>query len=226
MHYKFLFIIIMLFSTSLFSQQNMNQALKKGGWTGGLAGWVGWENFSVSETMNDETSNSKIDGYNFIFSSRNGSLVENFGVFGFDFQWRQKDRTVTPEPNPSNISETNDESIWFLGLWARYYIPLEGEFAMFIEGSGGYASFYQNYELITTEEPDLDNSNSSANGFAYNAGAGFSLFVSPNAAFEITGRWEGGKLSGNTDYTSGSSSDLEIKLSNIFILFGFQVYLQ
>jgi opacity protein-like surface antigen len=204
----------------------MNQALKKGGWTGGLAGWVGWENFNVSETNGDLISNSKVDGYNFIFSSRNGSLVENNGVFGFDFQWRQKDRTVTPDPNPSNISEINDESIWFLGLWARYYIPLEGEFAMFIEGSGGYASFSQKYELATTEEPDLDNSNSSANGFAYNAGVGFSLFVSPNAAFEITGRWEGGTLSGNTDYTSGSSSDLEVKLSNIFILFGFQVYLQ
>jgi opacity protein-like surface antigen len=226
MYNKLLIFLIFLFTTSIFPQQNMNQALKKGGWTGGLAGWVGWENFNVSETNGDLISNSKVDGYNFIFSSRNGSLVENNGVFGFDFQWRQKDRTVTPDPNPSNISEINDESIWFLGLWARYYIPLEGEFAMFIEGSGGYASFSQKYDFATTEEPDLDNSNSSANGFAYNAGVGFSLFVSPNAAFEITGRWEGGTLSGNTEYTSGSSSDLEVKLSNIFILFGFQVYLQ
>ena len=226
MNYKYLFYLIISLTGILYSQQNLNQALQKGGWTGGLAGWIGWEDFKISETMNDVISNSKVDGYNFIFSSRNGSLVENNGVFGFDFQWRQNDRTVTPDPNPTNTSETTEETIWFLGLWARYYFPLEGEFAMFIEGSGGYATFNQDFEINTTDEPVLDNFNSSANGFAYNAGVGFTLFVSPNAAFEITGRWEGGKLTGNTDYENGGNSDLEVKLGNIFLLFGFQVYLR
>jgi len=226
MNFKYFIFIFLTAALSVCPQQNLDNALKKGGWTGGLAGWVGWENFEVSEQTNDINSNSKVDGYNFIFSSRNGSLVENFGVFGFDFQWRQRDRNVKPDPNPDNSSESNNEKIWFLGLWARYYLPLEGEFAMFIEGSGGYASFSQNYELVTTEEPDIENSNSSANGFAYNAGVGFTLFVSPNAAFEVTGRWEGGKLTGTKNYDSGNSGDLEVKLGNIFILFGFQVYLR
>jgi len=226
MNYKYFPVVLILFSVSLYAQANMEQALKKGGWTGGLAGWVGWENFRVSEKVNDTNQDSKIDGYNFIISSRNGSLVENYGVFGFDFQWRQRDRTTKPDPNPSNNSETLNEKEWFLGLWARYYLPLEGEFAFFFEGSAGYAVYSENFEIINTEEIGQSNYNASANGFAYNAGAGFSLFVSQNAAFEITGRWEGGSLSGSRDIAGGASNELNVDLGNIFILFGFQVYLR
>jgi hypothetical protein len=44
-------------------------------------------------------------------------------------------------------------------------LPLKVNFAMFVKGSG-----------------------SSVTGFAYNAGIGLSSFISPNVAFEITGR--------------------------------------
>jgi hypothetical protein len=213
MVFRYTLLIFILFSIVLNAQQNLEIALKKGGWTGGLAGWLGWENFKTSEN----NTNSKIDGYNFTFSSRNGSFVENFGVFGFDFEWTQKDRTTTPDPNSNNQSEKLNEKIWFLGLWARYYMPLEGELALFIEGSAGYAVFNQEQNKIGYGEADYSTGRS-ANGFAYNAGAGFSLFVSPNAAFEITGRWEGGSLNGD--------EDLNIKLGNISILFGIQIYLR
>jgi opacity protein-like surface antigen len=213
MNCKIILFHIFIISISVTAQNNMQQALKKGGWTGGLAGWVGWENFKTS----DNNSNSKVDGYNFIFSSRNGSLVENYGVFGFDFQWQQKDRTTSPDPNTNNQSEYLNEKIWFLGLWGRYYFPMEGELAMFIEGSAGYAVFDQEQSKLGYGEADYY-TGKSANGFAYNAGAGFSLFVSPNAAFEITGRYEGGSLNGD--------QDLNIKLSNIYILFGIQIYLR
>ena len=223
---KYLLLIIIAISVSVYPQQNHEKALSKGGWTGGLAGWIGWENFKISEKVGDVNSNSKVDGYNFIFSSRNGSLVENNGVFGFDFQWRQRDRTTKPDPNPNNGSESINEKEWFLGLWARYYIPLEGELAMFIEGSGGYAVYSQDYENINSNNIDSSNYKASANGFAYNAGVGFTLFVSPNAAFEITGRWEGGSLNGDREYQYDGTNELNVKLSNIYILFGFQVYLR
>jgi hypothetical protein len=223
---KYFLLIIIVISISVYPQQNREQALRKGGWTGGLAGWVGWENFNISEKVGDVNSNSKVNGYNFIFSSRNGSLVENNGVFGFDFQWRQRDRTTKPDPNPNNSSESLNEKEWFIGLWARYYIPLAGELAMFFEGSGGYAVFSQDYEIITTDEILPNNYDAFANGFAYNAGVGVTLFVSPNAAFELTGRWEGGSLSGNRDYQYFDTNELNVKLGNIFILFGFQVYLK
>ena len=203
----------------------MEQALKKGGWTGGLAGWVGWENFKTSNKIDDVNYDSKINGYNFIISSRNGSLVENNGVFGFDFQWRQRDRTTKPDPNPNNSSESLNEKEWFLGLWARYYLPLEGELALFFEGSAGYAVFSKKYEIIYGQDAGY-NYYENADGFAYNAGVGFSLFVSQNAAFEITGRWEGGSLNGSRDQQPAGSSELNVKLGNIFILFGFQVYLR
>jgi hypothetical protein len=91
--YKFLLLII-IFTASIFPQPNLEQALQKGGWTGGLAGWLGWENFKTNVNMGDHSNIAKVDGFNFIFSSRNGSIVETNGVFGFDFQWREKTRTT------------------------------------------------------------------------------------------------------------------------------------
>jgi len=206
---KNILFIIFILSKLVYPQLNREEALKKGGWTGGMAGWVGWENYDVSE------NNSTVDGYNFIFSSRNGSIVETNGVFGFDFQWREKHRT-NKESNPAKLSETVKDKVWFIGLWARYYIPFGGNFAMFLEGSGGYAVFTKEYEIITDEY--TSGSETFANGFAYNGGIGISHFVSQNAAFELTGRWEGGSLNGD--------EDLNITLGNIFILFGFQIYLR
>lgn len=206
---KNILFIIFILSMSIYPQLNREEALKKGGWTGGMAGWVGWENYDVSE------NNSTVDGYNFIFSSRNGSIVETNAVFGFDFQWREKHRTIK-ESNPDKLSETVKDKVWFIGLWARYYIPWGGNFAMFLEGSGGYAVFSKEYEIVTDEY--TSGSETFANGFAYNGGIGISHFVSQNAAFELTGRWEGGSLSGD--------EDLNITLGNIFILLGFQVYLR
>ena len=223
---KITLFFVLIISTFIHPQLNREDALKKGGWSGGLAGWVGWENFDISENSTNVNEKSKIDGFNFIFSSRNGSIVETNGVFGFDFQWRQKNRTTKPDPNPNNLSDTENEKIWFLGLWARYYIPWGGNFAMFLEGSGGYAVFNQVNEYSTSQEQSLRRTESFANGFAYNAGIGVSNFVSPNVSFEITGRWEGGSLNGNREYSDGSKNDLNIKLGNIFILFGFQIFLR
>lgn len=226
MNIKNILLLIILISSSAYSQLNREEALQKGGWSGGLAGWLGWENFNLSQNLGDVAQKSKVEGFNFIFSSRNGSIVETNGVFGFDFQWRERNRTVIPDPNPNNSSESIKEKTWFLGLWARYYIPWGGNFAMFFEGSGGYASYSQKNETITTLEYAYFNNDAYANGFAYNAGIGISHFVSSNAAFEITGRYEGGSLNGdNTDYL-GAENPLNVKLRNIYILFGFQVYLR
>jgi hypothetical protein len=201
-------LLIFVISISIYPQLNREEALKKGGWTGGIAGWLGWENYDISE------NSSTVDGYNFIFSSRNGSIVETNGVFGFDFQWRERHRTT--KGSNSGQPETVKDKVWFIGLWARYYIPWGGNFAMFLEGSGGYAVFSKEYEISTLEY--TSGSETFANGFAYNGGIGISHFVSQNAAFELTGRWEGGSLNGD--------EDLNITLGNIFILFGFQIYLR
>jgi opacity protein-like surface antigen len=223
--YTILFLITIA-STVIYSQPNMVQALQKGGWTGGLAGWLGWENYKTNVNLGDNTVVNKVDGFNFIFSSRNGSIVETNGVFGFDFQWREKTRTTKPDPNPGNLSEYEKDRIWFLGLWARYYFRIGGNFSFFIEGSGGYAVFNQVNESVTIDEQPTIKLERSANGFAYNGGIGFSHFISPNAAFEVTGRYEGGSLNGDREYPDGSKNDLNIKLGNIFILFGFQIYLR
>jgi hypothetical protein len=223
---KTIILFVIFFSFSVFPQFNREEALRKGGWTGGLAGWLGWENLESSSNLNGNSDIAKIDGFNFIFSSRNGSIVETNGVFGFDFQWREKSRTTKPDPNPENESEYIKDKVWFLGLWARYYVPFGGNFAMFFEGSGGYAVYDQERFYDGPGEAATQTSESFANGFAYNAGIGFSHFVTQNAAFEITGRWEGGSLNGDTQSDYAAIRDLNIKLGNIFILFGFQVYLR
>jgi|APLow6443716910_1056828.scaffolds.fasta_scaffold10669_2 hypothetical protein len=226
MNIKNILLLIFIVSISIYPQLNREEALKQGGWSGGMAGWIGWENFTTDINLENGSDKAKVDGYNFIFSSRNGSIVETNGVFGFDFQWREKHRTTKPDPNPENLSEISKDKVWFVGLWARYYIPFGGNLAMFFEGSGGYAVFDQETFYDGPGEAAPQITESFANGFAYNAGIGFSHFVSANAAFEITGRWEGGSLNGNTQINDDSSRDLNVKLGNIFILFGFQIYLR
>lgn len=218
--------LIFIITVSIYPQLNREEALTKGGWSGGLAGWLGWENYNTTLNLGETSDAAKVDGFNFIFSSRNGSIVETNGVFGFDFQWRERNRTATPDPNPDNRSEAINEKVWFLGLWARYYIPWGGNFAMFFEGSGGYAVYSQKNETITDLEYAYYNNDAYANGFAYNGGIGISHFVSRNAAFELTGRYEGGSLNGENENYNGTKNDLNVKLKNIFILFGFQIYLR
>ncbi|MDZ7623946.1 MAG: hypothetical protein U5J96_05800 [Ignavibacteriaceae bacterium] len=46
-----------ILSLPIHSQINREEALKQGGWSGGLAGWVGWENFDLSESSGDVTKN-------------------------------------------------------------------------------------------------------------------------------------------------------------------------
>jgi hypothetical protein len=218
--------ILLLTSSFVYAQQNLEEALRKGGWTGGISGWVGWENYKTTINLGDYSDVAKIDGFNFIFSSRNGSLVEKNGVFGFDFQWREKSNTTKPDPNPDNSSEYKRDREWFIGLWGRYYVPLGGNFAWFLEGSAGYSVYNKILETQSTISEYNGKVEGFANGFAYNAGIGFSNFISPNAAFEITGRWEGGSLNGTSTNNFGLSNPLNVKIGNIFILFGFQVYLR
>ena len=221
-----LILFLILTPSIIYAQRNFEEALKKGGWSGGFAGWIGWENYKTNVNLGDHSDVAKIDGFNFILSSRNGTIVETNAVFGFDFQWREKSKTTKPDPNPENSSEYIRDREWFLGLWARYYILLGGNFALFFEGSGGYAVYSQLNETISNLENLTGRTESSTNGFAYNAGIGLSSFVTPNVAFEITGRYEGGSLNGDTENSDGSKNALNVKRKNIFILFGFQVFLR
>ncbi len=207
------FLFILLFATQVYSQETIIP-LTKGGWVGGLSGNVSWDNYKIN--------NSQIDGFNFSVSSRNGRFVLNDLSVGFDFQWSEKEKT-------SDNFYTEFNRLGFAGLWIRYYIPFFGTgLAMYPEVSAGYGNFKFSVEKNYTGgvEPAVVNNNSiSADGFAYNIGLGITKFISNTIAFEITGRYQGGSLSGNYEYYD-KSQEHKIELSNIDILFGIMIYLK
>lgn len=221
MKYLNTIVTILIILTVNLSAQNSYKALTKGGWTGSLAGSMGWDNFKTDR----EGTINKIDGFNFIFSSRNGRIVEQNAAFGFDFQWRQNSVTTKPDPNPTNRTEFTRERVWFLGLWARYYF-VTGNFAFFPEGSAGYASYNSAEEFEDDAALTQFKSEGSASGFAYNLGFGVAHFVSPNISFDLTARWEGGSLNGDVEDANGNKTDLKVTLGNIYLLLGFQIYLK
>ncbi len=137
---------------------------------------------------------------------------------GFDFQWKEKNLAFQNK-------RTEFERHGFIGFWMRYYVPFFGTaLAMYPEASVGYGNYKSE-----TRHWDIHNM-TTADGFAYNVGLGITQFISNPIAFEITGRYQGGTLSGtglNSDgYSYESKSNIEIELSNIDILFGIMIYLK
>jgi len=195
--------------------------LMQDGWVGGLSGSLGWDNYTIKAGDESSGVDSKAKGFDFILSSRNGRFVEDNIVLGFDLQWEENNLTTTSQNNSDNETYTK-KKLGFIGLWTRYYIPFIGTgWAIYPEVSAGYGSFKS-----INEETSVSKNNASANGFVYNVGFGATMFVSNNVAFEATGRYQGGKLNGNYEFTSESYDDLEIKLSNIDVLFGIMIYLR
>lgn len=189
--------------------------LMKDGWVGGLSGSLGWDNYNINAGDENIVVDSEAKGFGFIISSRNGRFVEDNAVMGFDLQWEENHLTT--------LSQNNEKRLGFIGLWIRYYVPFVG-WAAYSETSVGYG----NYKSIEEKElySGFSKHNAFADGFVYNVGLGATIFVSNNVAFEATGRYQGGKLKGEYEYAYESFNNLEIKLSNLDILFGIMVYLR
>ncbi len=206
-------IFILLFVTHLFGQETIIP-LAKGGWVGGLSGNVSWDDYKIN--------NSQVDGFNFSVSSRNGRFVMDDLSVGFDFQWKEKELAFQNQ-------KTEFERHGFIGLWMRYYVPFFGtSLAMYPEASVGYGN-YKSETRHSNAHWNIHNL-TTADGFAYNVGLGITQFISNTISFEITGRYQGGTLSGtgpnNDEYSYKSKSNIEIELSNIDILFGIMIYLK
>lgn len=202
------------------------EPLKKNGWVGGLLGTFDITNYDRDVPTGVQGGPASVDGFSFVLSSRSGRLVEDDIVFGLDLQWREESRTTVPKTNPTNQEELVKSRLGFLGAWVRYYFLLPGSnIALFPEVSLGYASFKSLDEYKDDVQPN-SSLNQSAGGFAYNAGGGVAIFLSSNVSFDLTARYQGGSLSGDLVPTGGQRSDLTVRLANIDLLFGFQVYLR
>ena len=226
-----LILTIFWFTISIDGQSTIIP-LMQNGWVGGLSGNLGWDNYSVkasNDAMDMEYVDSKVNGFNFTISSRNGKFVENNSVLGFDLQWEQNSLTTTPQNISGNKSYTK-ERLGFIGLWMRYYIPFIGTgWAIFPEASLGYGNFKsveEDYPPPISSMKYITETTATADGFVYNVGLGATMFVSNNIAFEATGRYQGGKLKGDYEFAGETADNLEIKLSNIDVLFGIMIYLR
>lgn len=218
----------MLVSASTYAQGTIIPLMQEG-WVGGLSGFIGWDNYSAKASNIYWNVDSETEGFGFVISSRNGRFVQNNLAFGFDFQWEENNTTVTNQ-FLDGYEILNKDRLGFVGFWLRYYIPLIGSgWAVYPELSIGYGNYR------TSEEPGFTPSYSSmyfyktsgkADGLVYNAGFGGTIFVSNNVAFEATARYQGGKLTGDYQVNDEKLENLEVKLSNIDVLFGIMVYLR
>lgn len=226
---KFLvFLSLILCYNSLYAQGTIIP-LKQEGWVGGLSGFVGWDNYSAKASNTHRNIDSDTEGFGFVISSRNGRFVQDNLAFGFDFLWEEKHLTTTRyDLEPLDIYPTEvyrKDRLGFIGFWLRYYIPFIGTgWAIYPEASVGYGAFK------TTEEPTpfpgTGEVTRKADGLVYNLGFGGTIFVSNNVAFETTVRYQGGNLTGEYEIDSEKLDNLEVKLSNVDILFGIMVYLR
>jgi len=232
---KTIFSIFLL--TIIINAQGTIIPLMQDGWVGGLSGNLGWDNYTINAGNENFDVDSKAKGFGFIISSRNGRFVEDNAVLGFDLQWEQNSLTTEPMGSlsngssfPAGIEKYTKTRLGFFGLWMRYYIPFIGTgWAIYPEASLGYGNYHSTNEFTeATGGTMTSNTSASADGFVYNVGLGATMFVSNNVAFEATGRYQGGKLKGNYEFafTGETLDDLEIKLSNIDVLFGIMVYLR
>ncbi|VAX26343.1 hypothetical protein MNBD_IGNAVI01-2510 [hydrothermal vent metagenome] len=222
----FLVIIatVFLVATSLINAQGTIIPLMQNGWVGGLSGNLGWDNYTINASSSNFGIDSKVTGFNFTISSRNGRFVEDNSVIGFDLQWKQSNSTATPQNHLGSEPYTK-ERLGFIGLWMRYYVPFIGTgWAIFPEASFGYGNFKSITDELSLEAGRREEA--SADGFVYNVGLGATIFVSNNIAFEATGRYQGGKLKGDYVFDEEVSDNLEIKLSNIDVLFGIMIYMR
>jgi len=224
---KIIFFLFIL--TIMISAQGTIIPLMQDGWVGGLSGNLGWDNYTINASNENVDVDSKAKGFGFIISSRNGRLVEDNAVLGFDLQWEQNSLNTTPQNKTERESYTK-KRLGFIGLWMRYYIPFIGTgWAIYPEASlgyGNYKSIDSGYETPSTSSLYIGDTIADAGGFVYNVGFGATIFVSNNIAFEATGRYQGGSLKGNYEVYSESLDNLEIKLSNIDILFGIMIYMR
>ena len=223
-----IFLIILTLSTSIYSQGTIIPLMQEG-WVGGLSGFIGWDDYSAKANNADWDIDSETEGFGFVISSRNGRFVQDNLAFGFDFQWKEEHLTTTRYDVPLDVNPTEvyrKDKLGFIGFWLRYYIPFIGTgWAIYPEASVGYGTFK------TTEEPNpfpesTGEVSRNADGLVYNVGFGGTIFVSNNVAFEATARYQGGKLAGDYENNRENLDNLEVKLSNIDILFGIMVYLR
>jgi len=225
LHFIIAITMVLFIMSSLINAQSTIIPLMQDGWVGGLSGNLGWDNYQVNASNSNFGVDSKTTGFNFTISSRNGRFVEDNAVIGFDLQWTDGNSTTTPQ-NISGSKSYTKERLGFIGLWMRYYIPFIGTgWAIYPEASAGYGNFKRiNEETVNNNL--ITKNNATADGFVYNVGFGATIFVSNNIAFEATGRYQGGKLKGDYNLITETTDNLEIKLSNIDVLFGIMIYMR
>jgi opacity protein-like surface antigen len=225
---KLIFIFCLLSSVSIFSQNLSDEyfsPFRANSWIFGIAGNISFDNHNAVFSLSNQNAKMDISGYTFNLNARNGRMITNNLAVGVDLQWSNKNNKQVPNPNQNNFEISDVELMGFIGIFGRYYVPISNErAAIFGELSLGYLSYRD--ENVRKSDTFRDGITSDADGLGYNVGLGASLFATKHIAFELTARYEMGKLTGKSK-TSGEDQDIEFEInhSRINLLLGIQLYL-
>lgn len=204
--------------------QPKNFSLKRGNWTGGISGSFYWDNVdrNIKEVNGDVKSNVLENGSQLNFKS--GYFASDNFLLGLLYSQSINEIEVKPDPNPFGDFNKDRKNLWYAGLWTRYYLPISSiNFAFFGEVSLGYLFYEEQNQKLTT---NLYSRNfTRADGFAYLFGGGVSYFLTEEISFELALNLQGSKTSGNVEYNSSQSDEIDISLFNTKLLLGIQIYL-
>ncbi len=155
-------------------------------------------------------------------ATRNGYFVSRNVVLGLELSWDQTRGESRPKPNPRNERYKQYERSLFVGPLLRWYQPLSVRWFAYPEVSLGYRHYLGESEASSSTVTTLPVT-TTARGFGINAGAGLGYFLSRNVVLDASLRYSYGWLSGSYQTSGQPDLDVDMKGSEIGILFGLQL---
>ena len=200
-----------LLITNFYAQKIDTVRLTSGTWISGVEGGI-----SNNKTLAPGGTDME-QSVDYVFNFNSGLFVSNRIALGLNAKLTKSGETRT------TYKLSREE--FYLGPWARYYIPVQHNWYLYPELGVSFVNYYSE----TRNDNQVDNSMISAQGFGVNPGIGLVYFVSKSAAFSIRWNYQWSSVSGKYEEVSINSTvsqpikNYQYGKSSLF--FGFQLYI-
>ncbi len=192
------------------SEKEQTTSFRKGRWFTGLSG-------SISSNTNQfQGSNTRTQTNEFGLSMTTGKFLKDRLLFGGILNINRS--------SSDNISKSSTESL-FIGPSLRYYLQKAKEGSIFGEFSPGYVRYKEAIESVNNNSTEI-NQESIGSGFGSLLGIGYSYVLHDRITFDLGLRLNLFWLSlENESLLDNSTTDIDVRSSNISFSFGFNVLL-